>query len=896
MSTAPTTAAPTEAAKGYEPKEVESRWYDVWEKGGYFKASGSGEKPPFCIVLPPPNVTGSLHMGHALTATIQDILIRHKRMSGFDALWLPGIDHAGIATQMVVERELKKNENKSRHDLGREEFLRRVWQWKEQYGSRIQFQHRAIGASLDWSRERFTMDAGSNRAVNEVFVTLHEQGLMYRAERLINWCPRCITALSDLEVEHEEGAKGELFSFAYPLADGSGEIVVATTRPETMLGDTAIAVHPDDERYQAVVGKNVKHPITGREFPIVADAILVDPAFGTGAVKVTPAHDFNDFAVGQRHGLPMINLLNQDATLNENGGPFAGLTREKARKAVKERIAELGLERGAKDHVLALGRCQRCNTVVEPYLSKQWYVKIEPMAKKAITAVEEGRTKFVPESWTNTYFAWMRNIHDWCVSRQLWWGHQIPAWYVEGQPNAEPIVARSEEAAYERARAAFGPDVKLQRDGDVLDTWFSSGLWPFSTLGWPEKTADLRAFYPNSVMETGFDILFFWVARMMMFGLHFMGEVPFHTVYLHAMVRDEKGEKMSKTKGNVIDPLDVSEKWGADALRFTLASMAAQGRDIKLSLKRVEGYKAFANKLWNAARFAGMNLEGYDHAAAKHAKPSDADRWILARTRTAAAEVETALANYHFSDYATTVYQFIWGDLCDWYIELSKSALYGDDLEAKNAARHALVTALDAALRMLHPVMPFVTEELWQKMPEGVRSAPSICVAPFPKASDFPADDSIEADFKPILGAIVALRAFRGESGIPFGTRFTATALASGRDAESLTRYRVLVEKLTNTDVVFAWEKNVAHAVLPTEGFEIRVPLEGLVDLGEERARTEKELAKIAAELQGLEGRLNNPNFVARAPKEVVEKDTARADELRARTTLLTKHLSSLGG
>ena len=886
---------PTELAKGYEPKEVESRWYAFWESSGFFTADAHSQKPPFTVILPPPNVTGSLHMGHALTATIQDILVRHKRMSGFNALWLPGVDHAGIATQMVVERELKKSEHKTRHDLGREAFVERVWKWKEQYGSRIHFQHRAIGASLDWSRERFTMDAGSNRAVNEVFVTLFEQGLMYRAERLINWCPRCMTALSDLEVDHEEGAKGELWSFAYPLADGSGEIVVATTRPETMLGDTAVAVHPEDDRYRALVGKKVRHPITLREFPIVADAILVDPAFGTGAVKVTPAHDFNDFAVGQRHQLPMINLLNPDGTMNENAGPFAGMDRFVARKAVKEKIAELGLDRGTKDHVLALGKCQRCGTVVEPFLSKQWYVKIEPLAQKAIAAVEDGRTRFVPETWTNTFFAWMRNIHDWCVSRQLWWGHQIPAWYVAGAGTDEVFVARTEEEAYARARAKHGPGVKLVRDEDVLDTWFSSGLWPFSTLGWPEKTDDLATFYPTSVMETGFDIIFFWVARMMMFGLHFMNDVPFRTVYLHAMVRDEKGQKMSKTKGNVIDPLDVSSQHGADALRFTLASMAAAGRDIKLSMARVEGYRKFGNKLWNAASFAQSHLAEYDHAAAVKAKRSDADRWILARTRTAALEVERALEEFRFSDYASTIYQFVWGDLCDWYIELSKSALYGDDLAAKQSAQYALVTALDAALRMLHPAMPFVTEELWQKLPEALRTTKSICIAPFPKAADFPVDDAIELDFKPILSAILALRAFRGESGIPFGTRFTAAAVASGATAGALNKYRVLVEKLTNTDLVFGWEKQVPHAVLPGDGLELRVALEGLVDLTEERARTEKELGRIRTELAGLEGRLNNPSFVARAPKEVVEKDEARATELRARLERLEKHLSSLG-
>jgi valyl-tRNA synthetase len=913
--TTPAAAAP-DITKGYEPKEVEARWYAFWEEGGFFKADAESTKPPYTIVLPPPNVTGSLHMGHALTATIQDILVRHKRMDGYNALWLPGIDHAGIATQMIVEKELQKTEGKNRHDFGREKFLEKVWEWKAKYGDRIKFQHKAIGASLDWSRERFTMDAGSNRAVNEVFNTLWEQGLLYRAERLINWDPVLRTALSDLEVDSEEGAKGELWSFAYPLADGSGEIVVATTRPETMLGDTAVAVHPEDERYKALIGKNVKHPLTGREFPIIGDAILVDPAFGTGAVKVTPAHDFNDFAVGERHNLPKINIFNEDATVNAVGGPFQGLDRFKARKAVKEKIAELGLDRGGKDHVLTLPKSQRTGAIVEPRLSTQWYVKIAPLAEKAIAAVEDGRTKFVPETWTATYMSWMKDIHDWCVSRQLWWGHQIPAWYVKGGDKSEIFVARSEAEALAQARAKHGADVQLERDEDVLDTWFSSGLWPFSTLGWPEKTADLKAFYPGTVMETGFDIIFFWVARMMMFGLHIMGEVPFRTVYLHAMVRDEKGDKMSKTKGNVIDPLQLTDgaaaadvpkalktqypdgipALGADALRFTLASMAGQGRDIKLSVKRIEGYKAFANKLWNATRFGLMNLEGYDHAAARAATPSDADRWILARARTAAAEVQSALEGFRFSDYASTVYQFIWGDLCDWYIELSKSALYGDDQNAKQAAQYALVTALDAALRMLHPAMPFVTEELWQRLPEAVRPVKSICIAPFPKAADFPESAQIERDFKPILSAILTLRAFRGESGIPFGTRFVASVLApEGALREALTKYRTLVEKLTNTDVAFAFEGSAPHAVLPNEGFEVRVKLEGLVDLGEERTRAEKELAKLEAEQAKLGGRLGNEAFVAKAPAEVIAKDRERMAELDARTGLIRRHLQALG-
>ena len=628
----------TALAKGYSHREVEARWYDFWRKRGYFHGDEhDASRPPFSIVLPPPNVTGSLHLGHALTATFQDMLIRWKRMSGFNTLWLPGTDHAGIATQMIVEKEIIKTEKKSRHDLGREEFLRRVWAWKERFGSRIGEQHQALGASLDWDRERFTMDEGLSRAVREVFVRLHEEGLIYREKKLINWCPRCHTALSDLEVTYEEAHKGELWSFAYPLVEGGraegqpersegpSEIVVATTRPETMLGDTAVAVHPDDERYRALIGRKVRHPLVDREIPIIGDAILVDPAFGTGAVKVTPAHDFNDFEVGKRHGLEMITVIGLDGNMTAAAGPVAGQDRFAARKEVKRLLAEQGLERGSKPHVLPLGRCQRCETVLEPLLSKQWFVRIEPLARPAIEAVEQGKTKFIPEQWTNTYMAWMRNIHDWCISRQLWWGHRIPAWYC---PDGHVTVAR--QPPTQCATCGKG---ELRQDEDVLDTWFSSGLWPFSTLGWPDETATLRTFYPTSVMETGHDIIFFWVARMMMMGLHFMGEVPFRTVYLHPMVRDEKGQKMSKTKGNVIDPLVITEQHGADALRFTLAALTAQGRDIRLAKERIEGYRAFANKLWNASRFALMNLSGYEvrghDVAALELSP--ADRWILAR-------------------------------------------------------------------------------------------------------------------------------------------------------------------------------------------------------------------------------------------------------------------------
>ncbi len=892
-----------ELAKGYEHREVEARWYQRWKERGYFHGDEHDRsRPAFSIVLPPPNVTGSLHLGHALTATLQDVLIRWKRLSGFNTMWLPGTDHAGIATQMVVEKELKRTEKKSRHDLGRAEFLRRVWAWKEQYGSRIGQQHEALGASLDWQRERFTMDEGLSRAVREVFVRLHEEGLIYREKKLINWCTDCRTALSDLEVEHEEAHQGELWSFAYPLADGSGEIVVATTRPETMLGDTAVAVHPDDDRYRALIGKKVRHPILGREFPIVADAILVDPKFGTGAVKVTPAHDFNDFEVGKRHGLEFVNILELDGKLNAAAGPLAGLDRVAARAEVKRLLGELGLDRGSKPHVLPLGRCQRSQTVLEPLLSDQWYVKIAPLAQPAIEAVEQGRTRFVPEQWTNTYMAWMRNIHDWCISRQLWWGHQIPAWYCAA---GHVTVARDTPAACSTCGATA-----LRQDEDVLDTWFSSALWPFSTMGWPEQTATLKTFYPTSVMETGHDIIFFWVARMMMMGIHFMGEVPFRTVYLHPMVRDSKGQKMSKTKGNVIDPLLVTEKHGADALRFTLAALTAQGRDIKLADERIEGYRAFANKLWNASRFALMNLAGHVDQGGdpRAAARTPADRWILARLQRAVNETVEALEAFHFNDAANTVYHFVWHELCDWYIELSKEALYGEDAGAKAAAQAVLVHCLKTSYLLLHPFMPFITEELWGVLRARVGASAwpdSIMEGRYPARG--PVDEEAERAFSPILGIIDALRNIRGEMNIAYKVALgqgvpvhvavadgaTLALLQGGEDRR--------VARLTNVDrlqlhLALATPRVPQSAVGVGAGFEVRVPLAGVIDVAAETARIDKELAKVAADLEGIEKKLSNPNFVARAPAEVVEKDRARADELRSTRQKLINHRAVMQG
>ncbi|MDF1565830.1 MAG: valine--tRNA ligase [Deltaproteobacteria bacterium] len=880
--------------KSYDPAAVERRWYEAWEQAGHFVADPESGKPPFSIVMPPPNVTGSLHMGHALTATIQDMMVRWKRMSGFEALWLPGTDHAGIATQMVVERELQQSEGKSRHDLGREAFLERVWEWKKAYGSRITEQHKALGTSCDWSRERFTMDEGLSRAVREVFVRLHEEGLIYRATRLINWCPRCHTALSDLEVDHEE-QKGHLWHLAYPVEGTDRRLVVATTRPETMLGDTGVAVHPEDPRYKDLVGKSVRLPLVDRLIPIVGDAVLVDMEFGTGAVKVTPAHDFNDFETGKRHELEEISILDIDAKVNENGGPYQGLDRNEARKKVVEDLEALGLLEKVEDYENKIGGCQRCRTVVEPYLSQQWFVKAGVLAEPAIEAVEQKKTVFVPESWEKTYFHWMRNIQDWCISRQLWWGHRIPAWYCD---EGHVTVAREAPAACGECGATA-----LRQDEDVLDTWFSSGLWPFSTLGWPEQSADLKFFYPTSLMETGFDIIFFWVARMMMMGIHFMGEVPFETVYLHAMVRDEKGQKMSKTKGNVIDPLEVSEKHGADALRFTLASMAGQGRDIKLSLDRVAGYQAFANKIWNAARFALMNLEDYEADGVEPWAGNllPADRWILSRLDRAVAGTKDALEGYRFDEAARITYGFFWGELCDWYIELAKAPLRGDlGDEAKKTSQRVLVHVLDEALRLLHPMMPFVTEEIWQKLPLGDERPASIMIASYPEPNPSRQDDAGEATMARLIEAISGVRTIRGESRISPKAKLEvevhapdAEARASFEENEGYFLGLCGASRLTVKEPGTPPAKAAVHVATD---LDVYVPLEGIVDLDEEANRLEKELGKVAKDLNGLEKRLGNEGFLARAPEEVVVESKARLAELQEVHARIESNLKRLRG
>jgi valyl-tRNA synthetase len=886
-------------APQYDPREVETRLYEWWEEQGLFRADADSDREAFTILMPPPNVTGELHIGHALFVTLQDLLIRWKRMSGYNALWIPGTDHAGIATQMVVERELKKNEGLTRHDLGREAFLERVWDWKERSGNRILNQIRVLGASPDWGRLFFTMDESLSHAVREVFVRLYEDGLIYRADRLINWCPQDRTALSDLEVDHEENAAAELYSFAYPLADGGGEIVVATTRPETMLGDTAVAVHPDDERYRALVGRSVRHPILDREIPIVADAELVDPEFGTGAVKITPAHDFNDFEVGRRHALASINILNTDGTLNENAGPFAGLDRFEARRAVKTRLAEAGLERGSKPHQLPLGRCQRCGTVVEPFLSLQWFVRIEPLARKAIEAVERGDTVFVPENWTKTYMSWMENIHDWTISRQLWWGHRIPAWY---GPDGTHFVARTEEEAAAAAREHYGREVTLEQDPDVLDTWFSSGLLPFTTLGWPDPTPELKRFYPTDVMETGFDIIFFWVARMMMMGIHFMGEVPFRTVFLHAMVRDEKGEKMSKTRGNVIDPLDVTAEYGADALRFTLAAMAGQGRNINLSLSRVAGYQAFTNKIWNIARFALPHLQD-----APRRDPRDlrgdlelADRWILSRLNRTVAGVTDALERFRFQDAAETVYGFIWGELADWYVELVKPRLYGDAGDASQAAARAtLAHAIDASMRLLHPFMPFVTEAVWQKLPRLDGDPEALMVASWPARAPEGDDSAAEDSIRELQELIGAVRNLRAEYGIQPGARiplWVAGAPDAFQEVLAASRRALLDLARVETVEFRAAAGAVGATAVLRSGVEAVIPLAGVIDLDREKERLREELERIRGLARSTESKLGNENFVARAPADVVQRERDKLQGYEEQRSTLEGKLLTLEG
>ncbi|MBA2490265.1 MAG: valine--tRNA ligase [Gammaproteobacteria bacterium] len=939
--------------KTYDPHAIEQRWYEAWERDGRFAPSGRGE--PYCIMIPPPNVTGTLHMGHAFQDTLMDALTRYHRMRGFNTLWQPGTDHAGIATQMVVERRLNA-EGQTRHELGREAFVERVWQWREESGGMITQQLRRMGASVDWSRERFTMDEGLSRAVIEAFVRLYDEGLIYRGKRLVNWDPVLRTAVSDLEVTSEE-EQGHLWHMRYPLVDGAGHLVVATTRPETMLGDTAVAVHPDDERYRHLIGRQVQLPLTGRCIPVIADE-YVDPAFGTGCVKITPAHDFNDYAVGQRHDLSMINIFTHDAHINESGAaPYRGLDRFEARKRIVADLESLELLEKVEDHKLVVPRGDRTGAVLEPYLTDQWYVQVAPLAKGAIEAVEDGRITFVPENWPKTYFEWMRNIQDWCISRQLWWGHRIPAWYDEA---GKHYVGRSEEEVRER-HPELTADQALVQDEDVLDTWFSSALWPFSTLGWPEQTCELRTFYPTSVLVTGFDIIFFWVARMIMLGLKFMDDAPFRQVYIHGLVRDAEGQKMSKSKGNVLDPIDLIDgitlnelikkrvaglmqpqmakkieattrrqfphgipAHGTDALRFTFTALASTGRDIKFDLGRIEGYRNFCNKLWNAARYVLMNCEGQDcgqtashsiKATGEAGAPCEfslADRWIVSRLQIVEDDVARHFASYRFDLIAQTLYDFTWHEYCDWYLELCKptlapasivlSASEGPPVTSRNlegppsesrdlqayarGTRRTLVRVLETLLRLLHPFIPFITEEIWgQIAPLAGRPGDTLQLQPYPRSELGRIDTQAVAELEWVKSFIMGVRRIRAEFDIAPGRPLPVLLQEwLPEDKARVERNQMTINALARLESL-TWLDRAEppeSATALVGQMKILIPLAGLIDKHAELARLEKEIGKLRVILERGDTKLRNASFVERAPAEVVNKERARVAELRA--------------
>jgi valyl-tRNA synthetase len=879
----------TELEKSYNPEGVEEKWYDFWLAERYFTADPGSDAQPYSIVIPPPNVTGSLHMGHALNTTLQDILIRWKRMSGYAALWVPGMDHAGIATQNVVERQLV-SEDIDRYRLGRDAFIERVWKWKGEYGGRIIHQLKRLGASCDWSRERFTLDEGLSRAVVEVFVTLYKEGLIYRDNRLINWCPRCHTALSDIEVEHEE-YEGKLTYINYPFSDGRGHIVVATTRPETMLGDTAVAVHPGDERYAKVIGKYISLPLTNRMIPVVADE-TVDPAFGTGAVKVTPAHDFNDEAIAKRQHPPLdfITVIGPEGKMTgDAGAKYAGMDRYECRKVVLKELQDLGLVAKQEKYVHSISQCYRCKTVIEPLSTLQWYVKVKPLAEEAIGAVRSGRIRIIPKSWENTYFSWMENINDWCISRQIWWGHRIPAWYCDSC--GEVIVAKHPPKKCSKCASDT-----LRQDEDVLDTWFSSALWPFSTLGWPEKTAELKKYYPTSVLVTGFDIIFFWVARMIMMGMKFMKDIPFGDVYIHALVRDASGQKMSKSKGNVIDPLIMMEKYGTDAFRFTLAAFAAQGRDVRFSEERVDGYRHFVNKLWNASRFILLNAQGTVLPEAIKDESLDlGGRWIVSRLSGAAAEVDRSLNDYRFNDAANSAYQFVWHELCDWYIEMVKPVL-SDEAADKKPVKECLLFVLERTLRLLHPFMPYVTEEIWQHLPKGEGSGKSIVSAPFPAGRL--RDEEAEAEMAVLMEAVTGIRTIRGELNLSPSVELKAhVKTLSTKTKEVLERDLLYLRKLARADVVKLGgnvRKPKGSAAAVRSSLEVYVPLEGLLNIGVEIDRLNREEAKIRGIIDFLSKKLMNEDFLKRAPRDVVSKEKEKYDECLRKVERIREHIEKL--
>ncbi|MFY9147400.1 MAG: valine--tRNA ligase [Bacillota bacterium] len=880
----------TQLSMRYNPADVEDKWYRYWIEKGYFHAEVDKSNTPFSMVIPPPNVTGHLHLGHALDETLQDILVRWHRMQGHNTVWIPGTDHAGIATQVKVEEHLRETMGVSRHDLGREEFLKHVWEWKERFGNRIIGQLQRLGSSCDWDRERFTMDEGCSRAVREVFVRLFEKGLIYKGTRIINWCPRCQTALSDIEVEYSDTA-GRLHYVKYPLEDGSGYITVATTRPETILGDTAVAVNPADERYKDLVGKTAILPVMNRRIPIIADE-YVDPEFGTGAVKITPAHDPNDFEVGLRHNLEQITVIGPDGRMTDEAGPMAGMDRYECRKSILAELDKLGLLVKLEDHQHSVGHCQRCDSVVEPYLSEQWFVKMKPLAEPALKAVQDGRIRFVPERFAKIYTNWLEGIHDWCISRQLWWGHRIPVWYC--RDCSEMTVARQDPT-----ECSHCGSVDIFQDPDVLDTWFSSALWPFSTMGWPDQTEELEHWYPTSVLVTGYDIIFFWVARMVFMGLEFMNDVPFRTVFIHGLLRDGEGRKMSKSLGNSVDPIEVIDEVGADSLRFTLVTGNAPGNDMRFYDERVEASRNFANKIWNASRFALMNLGDYDPGSVTSLADlalETEDRWILSRLNNAISEVTRFLTRFDLGEAARVIYEFIWGELCDWYIEMVKPRLYGKrGDESRRVAQATLSHVLEHTMRLLHPFMPFITEEIWQRLPH---EGESIVIAPWPVVDESQRDLEVESEVGVLMDLVRAVRNVRAEMNVEPARRVPAILQGDSQRCAIVERDQDLLKVLAGiSDLEIrpgetSEPDNAAAAIVP--GLQIYLPLVGLVDIAKETQRLESELAKLDAEIEMFDRKLANEGFVKKAPAEVVERERQRRRDSVEKREAVVKRLEQL--
>lgn len=873
--------------KVYDPASVEKKWYEFWEKNRYFHAEPEPGKKPFSIVIPPPNITGKLHMGHALDNTLQDILIRWHRMMGDNTLWMPGYDHAGLATQIKVEEVLKKEEGKTRFDLGREEFVKRVWAWKEEYGDRIINQLKCLGISCDWERKRFTMDEGCSRAVRETFVSLFEKGLIYKGTRITNWCVNCHTALSDIEVEHED-TPGHLWYVRYPVVgEEDTYLTIATTRPETIPGDTAVAVNPEDERYAKLIGKTLRLPILNREIPVIADS-YVDTKFGTGAVKITPSHDPNDYEMGLRHNLPEIVVIGKDGVMTEEAGPFAGLERYECRKQIVARLKEEGYLVKIEEHSHAVGHCQRCHNIVEPLVSTQWFVKMQPLVKAAVDCVTDGRTQFVPERFTKNYTGWMENIHDWCISRQIWWGHRIPVWYCD--ECGEMSASRTDLEKCPKCGSTH-----IHQDEDALDTWFSSALWPFSTMGWPDNTELLKQFYPTSVLVTGYDIIFFWVARMLIMGMEFMKEIPFEKVFIHGLVRDSQGRKMSKSLGNGIDPLEVIEKYGADTLRFMLITGNTPGNDMRFYWERVEGTRNFANKIWNASRFALMNMEGYDKDA-ELAPYTLADKWILSRLQDTVKDVTGLLERFELGEAGRAIYDFIWSEVCDWYIEIAKPRLYNKEAASERAtAQHVLATVLVSAMKLLHPYMPFITEEIYQCLPH---EAESIMISKWPVADENLIDPEAERGMNAIMDSIKAIRNMRAEVNANPGKKIPAIMLVSEDLREVVAHNDSYIKLLGGIDNLelrpLNGEKPENAMAAVVTGIEVYLPLAGLIDVEKETQRLSKELAAMEKDLQRARGKLNNAGFLAKAPEDVIAKERAKYEELSGKIEAVKKRMAYL--